>query len=93
VERPWEFEEPLCAEVGTDIFFARDPDETPNLAKQENYREARAICQKCPELVKCAQWGIAHEKYGMWGGMTPKERSDLRKKMRIPLESVTYRDY
>jgi len=84
VRKPWDFEEPVCAEVGTEIFFLPDLDERDRYPlKQGNYREAKKLCQQCPHLVECAEWGIYNEEHGMWGGMTPVERSQMRRKLGI----------
>ncbi len=40
-------------------------------------REARAkaVCAQCPVRVDCLQHAFDHdERYGIWGGMTDKER-------------------
>lgn len=41
-------------------------------------RELRETCGTCPLFDACAEWGIAHEEYGFWGGMTPEERAVAR---------------
>ena len=91
MRKPWEFEDPLCAEVGTEVFFAREPDEVVSRKSQENYKEARKICQGCEHIVECAEWGIKYEKYGMWGGLTPAERSQMRRKVQVTITSPSYR--
>ena len=83
MNKPWEFEDPLCAEVGTEIFFAKEPDDLDGVPVARTYEEARKICQRCDHKIECAEWGIANETYGMWGGLTPTERSQARKKRRI----------
>lgn len=40
----------------------------------------RKICTDCPIQQACAEYGIAHEKYLMLGGLTPKERQEVRDK-------------
>jgi len=36
---------------------------------------ARRVCQRCPVQSECLQWAIdLPEKFGMWGGLTPKQR-------------------
>jgi len=42
-------------------------------------RSLRKICDGCPLMDACAEWGIAHEEYGFWGGLTPVERDVARK--------------
>lgn len=47
---PWEFEEPLCAEVGVEIFYTDDKDEK-KLESMSTYAMANSICKKCPHKV------------------------------------------
>lgn len=91
MRKPWEFEDPLCAEVGTDVFFARDADEQRSRKSQENYKEAREICKRCDHIVECAEWGIKYESYGMWGGLTPADRAKARRKVSVTIQSPSYR--
>ena len=42
-------------------------------------RALRKICDGCPLMDACAEWGIAHEEFGFWGGLTPTERDVARK--------------
>lgn len=80
LRKPWEFEEPACAEVGTSLFFSKDHDDPEYSALEEdNYKYARQVCAVCPHKVECAEWGIAYEKHGMWGGLSPKERTAIKK--------------
>lgn len=86
---PWHYEDPLCAEVGTEIFFAPDKDDPMYRFSSgiADYRYAREICKKCPHQSECAEWGVLYETHGMWGGLTPQQRSRLRTKgkIRLPL--------
>ena len=91
---PWEFEEPRCAEVGTEIFFAKDKDEPGSSKLSANeYEMARKICQKCPHKMECAEWGILNEVHGVWGGLTPQQRSRLRKQRRIQVPITVKTNY
>jgi len=81
--KPWEFEDPLCAEVGVEIFFAQDHDAGPPGRRAENYTEAKKICDMCSHKIECAEWGIKHEIHGLWGGLTPQERKSIRKRQRL----------
>jgi hypothetical protein len=37
---------------------------------------AKRICAVCPLIVPCRAYALEnHEKYGVWGGLTPRERS------------------
>lgn len=78
---PWEFEEPICAEVGTQLFFPKEPDD-PQLSAiaEADYTYARKVCATCPHQAECADWAIEkNERFGMWGGLTPRDRITIRK--------------
>ena len=84
---PWEFEEPLCAEVGVEIFYTDDKDEK-KLESMSTYAMANSICKKCPHKNECAEWAIKHELFGFWGGLSPKDRTNIRrdKRMQVSLD-------
>jgi len=73
------FENAPCESLDVNIFFAKDPDEPGYKNSDTEYREAKKICMGCPYRVECAEWGIKNEVYGMWGGLSPRERQKLRK--------------
>lgn len=60
-------------DVDPDIFF-------PDYEKFKNIKEytvarAKAICAECAVREQCLNYALAnHEKFGIWGGMTPEER-------------------
>ncbi len=54
---------------------------------------AKKICMECPVLDKCAEWGILHEKYGVWGGLSPRDRMAIRKQRGIIVEQILVSDY
>jgi hypothetical protein len=39
---------------------------------------APGMCAGCPFKLACAEWGIAHEEYGTWGGLTAADRWRVR---------------
>ena len=84
---PWEFEKPLCAEVGVEIFYTDDKDEK-KVDSMSTYAMANSICKKCPHRNECAEWAIKHELFGFWGGLSPKERTNIRrdKRMQVSLD-------
>jgi WhiB family redox-sensing transcriptional regulator len=46
--------------------------------KGENAQDAKAICRVCPVAIICLNYALARrERYGVWGGMTEKERRRL----------------
>ena len=36
------------------------------------------LCFNCPVLDECARWGIHHEQFGIWGGLTDWQREEIR---------------
>ena len=81
-KRPWEFEEPLCSEVGVEMFYTDDKDEK-RIDSMSTYAMASSICRKCTHIAECADWAIKNELFGFWGGLTPKDRTNIRRRKRI----------
>jgi hypothetical protein len=77
---PREYERPICAEVGPDLFY---PEDYEGDGKVELRIQARRICQGCSHIVECAEWGIQNEKHGIWGGLTAHERKVIRRQRNI----------
>ena len=79
---PWEFEEPLCSEVGVEMFYTDDKDDM-RVDSMSTYAMASSICRKCVHIGECAEWAIKNELFGFWGGLTPKDRTNIRRLKRI----------
>lgn len=63
-----------CRNADPDTFYPKRYDE-------ELVAAARAVCGDCPVAVACLDYALAaHEKHGMWGGLSPSERSRVRRK-------------
>jgi WhiB family redox-sensing transcriptional regulator len=69
----------ICAQTDPEAFF---PDRSGSLAI------AKTICNgnpargrpPCPVLTQCLEYALAaHEKYGIWGGMSPRERLAMQR--------------
>lgn len=68
VERqPW-MVDAACRQMPTSLFFK---------GRYESHAEIKAICAECPVREQCLEYGI-DEPYGMWGGMSAKQRRKLR---------------
>lgn len=66
-------ESPLCAESDPELFFVEDKHSTVQIKK------AKEICFKCVERVACRTYALkADERYGIWGGLSEKERRVIR---------------
>jgi hypothetical protein len=94
----WEsFGNPACAGEDTRWWYATDYEDSieDNLfTGAEVNRLAINICNSCEILNKCRDWGIKHEKHGIWGGMTPWARRKYRKTHNIllvePISIIRY---
>ena len=50
-------------------------------------RIAKSICAECPVKRECLDYAlVADEPYGIWGGLTPTERSILKRRNTLPVE-------
>ena len=68
-DRPWA-SKALCTADDSDELFARG-------AAQ---RKAAIICRHCPVMQQCAAEALdSHVEYGVWGGMTERQRRALLK--------------
>lgn len=62
----------LCAQVDPDLFFVE---------LGSSASPARAICSKCPVAKMCLEEALANnEEYGVWGGLTPPQRKEMRRR-------------
>ncbi len=42
---------------------------------------AQKVCHRCPIMQECRDWALSrYEEYGVWGGLTPRQRRDVWKK-------------
>lgn len=86
-KKPWEFENSLCSEIGTELFYIEDGYKEAREVNLE-YKMAKKLCNGCVNLLDCADWGIKHEAFGIWGGLTPIERRQIRKWKKITLNQI-----
>ncbi|MGW7065595.1 WhiB family transcriptional regulator [Streptomyces sp. NPDC054855] len=72
---PW-VERAACRGCDPDTFFpsGRSPDDT------ESEAAAKRLCASCPVVADCLAEALAHEESaGIWGGLTVRERRELRR--------------
>lgn len=69
-----------CLNVGLDLFYHDGSGRNPNL------RRAKSMCGDCPVRKICLEDAMQHEqgmsadqRFGVWGGLTNKERFNLAK--------------
>jgi WhiB family redox-sensing transcriptional regulator len=70
-ERPWAVFA-ACRDRDPDVFFP---------ATVEEEREAIRICNGCPVNMDCLEFALeAKASFGIWGGLTEKQRRTLRRR-------------
>ncbi|MET9254791.1 WhiB family transcriptional regulator [Streptomyces sp. NPDC048182] len=64
-------QEALCAQTGADFFFPEPG---------SSVREAKRICALCAIRPACLEYALGNdERFGVWGGLSEKERLALRR--------------
>lgn len=64
----------LCAQTDPEAFF---PDQGGSV------REAKAVCARCEVRAQCLAYALEHdERFGVWGGLSERERRALRRMAR-----------
>lgn len=67
-------EQALCAQVDPELFYADKGDWALTI-------RAKLVCQRCPVTIQCLQYAIDNsEMHGVWGGKTPQQRKELRRR-------------
>ncbi|MFM8798718.1 MAG: WhiB family transcriptional regulator [Fluviibacter sp.] len=71
--------EGICNQVDPELFFpSRDED---GYMGEYNPLVAKSICAGCPVRVQCLEYAIGNnEQFGIWGGLSYKERLELRRR-------------
>jgi WhiB family transcriptional regulator, redox-sensing transcriptional regulator len=80
---------PPCQITDPDLWFGNEDD-----AASTRFRDAKNMCSYCPAIQACAAYAIANdEMYGVWGGLTPRERQLLRMKHKSNNPKVFVKTY
>lgn len=70
---PW-MADALCAQTDPEAFFPE---------KGGSSRAAKKVCAECPVRAECLAYALEHgERYGVWGGMSERDRVRLRRQRR-----------
>jgi WhiB family redox-sensing transcriptional regulator len=73
-------EDASCRELSNILFFGEDVGES-ELERQAREAHAKAVCQRCPVIEPCLEFSMeTNQKYGIWGGLTDKERASLKRR-------------
>jgi WhiB family redox-sensing transcriptional regulator len=75
---PINFEDPLCSQVDTELFF-------PDKGDYYKAQVAKKICRRCPHLQECLEWALVNERHGVWGGTNARDRMAMRTKLGLKL--------
>lgn len=70
---------PNCAGTDLEVWF---PGDTVHNTSSE-IQAARRVCNACPLLEPCRDWGLRHEMFGIYGGLSAGERRVIRIKAGI----------
>ena len=69
----------LCAETDPEAFFAE---------KGGSTREAKRVCVGCDVRAECLEYALANdERFGIWGGLSERERRRIRLARRTALSA------
>ncbi len=70
-----------CRGLDPDLFFPE---------RGEPTREARTVCNQCPVRVDCLNYALDNnERFGMWGGLSERQRRRIRAGRTNHLRSVS----
>jgi WhiB family redox-sensing transcriptional regulator len=77
-----------CQDADPSIFFPNHDRDAHNELGTTTYKEAKTYCDRCPVTRECLLFAMKQfphndDDYGMWGGLSPKERRKLRRKTRL----------
>lgn len=62
----------LCSQTDPEAFFPE---------KGGSTREAKKICQQCEVSSDCLEYALSNdERFGIWGGLSERERRRLRRR-------------
>lgn len=65
------WESAVCRQVDPEMFY-------PERGNYHVVRKAKKVCGSCPLLLECRNFALREEiPYGIWGGMTHRERRKL----------------
>jgi hypothetical protein len=63
----------ICTGLHSEMWFPPVFKEERTAPESQYYELGKWVCDICPVREDCAEAG-ADEEYGLWGGMTPKDR-------------------
>lgn len=85
----------LCVGQPTHWWFPNFSNRQPaNERKQARINASKAIviCNDCPIRIKCLEYSLEWEQFGIWGGLSEDRRERMRKSMNIHIKRPTIQD-
>ncbi|MFN8021828.1 MAG: WhiB family transcriptional regulator [Acidimicrobiales bacterium] len=80
IEKNWQ-DEANCLGVDPDLFFPE---------RGASTREAKEVCRGCVVRLECLEYALTNgEKFGIWGGLSERERRRLRRQRALAARKVT----
>ena len=74
-------DEANCLGVDPDLFFPE---------RGASTREAKEVCRGCVVREECLEYALANgEKFGIWGGMSERERRRIRRQRALARRTGT----
>jgi len=71
----WQYDG-ICRSIDPEVFFPPDSERGP--VRQRRESRAKQYCENCPVLDRCREHALSvQEPYGVWGGLTPRERDRI----------------
>ncbi len=72
-----------CRGMNSEVFFHSHGERGPERARRDAI--AKTVCERCPVIEQCRQHALsAREAYGVWGGLTERERLSILHRDRLP---------
>ena len=79
-EKAWQ-DDANCLGVDPDLFFPE---------RGASTREAKEVCRGCVVREECLEYALANgEKFGIWGGMSERERRRIRRARAVARRAAT----
>lgn len=73
------FTRAACRAADRRLFF--EPEGEAPKRRDRRIRAAKAVCAECPVRRECLSFALSmHERYGIWGGFTSRERATLKRR-------------
>lgn len=78
-----------CRGMDSNVFF--HPDRERGADRQDRVVRAKQVCVGCPVIEQCRNHALAaQEPYGVWGGLTVAERTQVLRDRGVELAAVIW---